>query len=156
MTLSDEARCVCVCGWCMLMHGQLSSETLMLPQFQRAQVRKFCASSDKELYTFKETPQQRSQLHRHLLFDDHKRTIFCFVEKAGELIFSSFVADCRNSRKSRTKKSAAWVCRCMQTMCVPTGSCCFRGDQTKSEKRLPIMKKYTKAKRTPIPPNDRK
>ena len=72
----------------MLMHGQLSSETLMLPQFQRAQVRKFCASSDKELYTFKETPQQRSQLHRHLLFDDHKRTIFCFVEKAGELIFS--------------------------------------------------------------------
>lgn len=59
----------------------------VLFQFQRNQVKKYCttiAEGDKLLYQWPEGKGQPEELYRHLLFDDVRKSIFCFVEKNGE------------------------------------------------------------------------
>ena len=54
-------------------------------QFQRKQIAKYCRKyhMDDMLYTLPENETERNLLNRHLIFDDKRRSLFCFVEKIG-------------------------------------------------------------------------
>ena len=68
-------------------HRLIASRKLpfLILQFQKKQVKKFCKSyGSHKLYSFPEGARQREEVYRHLLFDDSRKTVFCFVEKAGE------------------------------------------------------------------------
>ena len=54
-------------------------------QFQRKQIAKYCRKyhMDGMLYTLPENETERNLLNRHLIFDDRRRSLFCFVEKIG-------------------------------------------------------------------------
>ncbi len=53
-------------------------------QFQQDQVKKYCSQyAGNKLYQWPKGKGQPEEIYRHLLFDDKRKTIFCFVEKNG-------------------------------------------------------------------------
>ena len=58
---------------------------ISLIQFQHAQIDKYCRKHGltETLYTLPQNKTQKELLYRHLIFDDRRKSLFCFVEKIG-------------------------------------------------------------------------
>lgn len=66
-------------------HLLLYLHSCTLTQFQRKQIEKYCRKHnlDRTMYTLPENETERNLLNRHLIFDDKRKSLFCFVEKIG-------------------------------------------------------------------------
>ena len=58
------------------------NDTVFFVQFQRKKIHEFCAKyrRHRRKFAFPPEKEQRQELFRHLLYNDQRRIIFCFVE----------------------------------------------------------------------------
>jgi hypothetical protein len=52
-------------------------------QFQKKQMEKYCLGNGNSIGNLPSTPQSLTTLFTHLLYDDSKRIVFCYVPKNG-------------------------------------------------------------------------